>query len=124
MSDVSILYLGTEEVNGQTAHVIDLQHAATDGDSFSIIRQKGTHTIISVSTTTFFPLKIQFTFSSISDLKTSLPVTRYWSNYQSVQGISVPFIAQDFAGGKLLSTLQLDSVQWNVGLPESDFDTK
>ncbi len=124
MSDVSISYLGTEQLNGQTAYIIDLQHAAADGDLLGGIRQRGTHVVVSVSATTFFPLKMQFALNSVNDLNASLPITRYWSNYQSVQGIYVPFLVRDFIGGNLFSTIQLDSVQWNVGLPDADFDTQ
>jgi len=51
----------------------------------------------------------------------SIPHDVYYSNYQPVNGILVPFSINEFKAGQKVWSLQVSSVQFNTGLTDADF---
>jgi hypothetical protein len=48
-------------------------------------------------------------------------IEMYFSNYQNVNGIAVPFKRSLYVDGKLATDLTLTSIAFNTGLVDSDF---
>lgn len=118
---ISATYLGTEVVQGQTAHRIELQGTRPTKD----VPQSAhsfPHVILSVSADNFLPLKLEYSLESSIHPGVRQPVAWLWSDYRSVQGVMVPFKAQQMIGGVLGPTTTLQVVELDQQLNDSDFD--
>ena len=67
------------------------------------------------------PVKIEHNLISSDNPTAVLAVTDNLSDFRRVGSLIIPFHMEEFADGQRLWSLQLDSVQLNVGLPDSEF---
>lgn len=58
---------------------------------------------------------------SVRLLPVSFPEDVYFSNYQGVNGVMVPFSIMDTVNGQQPWAVHLSSMQFNTGLTDSDF---
>jgi hypothetical protein len=116
-----VQYQGTAQVNGQNTTVVAVSYVpATDvvqGPIFASMTQ----TLFYVDQTTGLIDKVQYSNFDENDSNSSQTVEVYLSNYQTANGISVPFHQTMYSGGILDSDLTLSSISFNVGLSDSEF---
>ena len=120
-SNVSVSLLGTEAVAGQSALKIQITRlpvSATSGSSSGPLPDGLT---VWISTANYFPLQISWSWIATSNPTAQLTVSTLLSDYRTVGGIAVPFHHEQHAVGTLLQSLQLSSVTFNNGLPDSLF---
>ncbi|MGH7771440.1 MAG: hypothetical protein ACREQA_04315 [Candidatus Binatia bacterium] len=110
-ADVTARYLGVETVHGESAHKVELAKTSAGAAPF----------VIWVSSTTGLPIQIQYVRVANDNPSARLPHTRYLGDYRVVNGLAVPFYQEDSVNGQVLYTLQLERVQFNVGLSDSEF---
>jgi hypothetical protein len=121
-SKVSLAFRGSAQVNGQTTKIIALSfvpHAdSTQGSFFSSITQ----TLFYIDNTTGLVDKIQYeNYEQGNSQQHHRTIEEYFTGYQNVGGIVVPFRQTSFDNGKPEDDLVLKSVTFNVGLADSDF---
>lgn len=113
--------LGTTQVNGTSAIEIRVQrHYATSYDPTGAIAQLTTRDFF-VDPTTFLILKTEIMTHPAKTFSLSLPEDLYFSNYQRVSGVLVPFSIEETINGQEIWTVQISSVQFNSGLSDADF---
>jgi hypothetical protein len=118
---VDVLYVGKDSLNGVACDVISLSlpllGQPSDADAF----RESTKTSVWVDQNTGLALKISYTQRQSQPAPGSFQIDQFYSNYQSVQGVAVPFTQTTFVDGQLTSTLSIQSVQFNTGVPDTDF---
>jgi len=119
--DVSVLYLGTETVRGELAHRIELKRPARGSRPTDVLLEKASRVVVSLSATSFLPLKIDHFRFSERDAGVSLQLSSYLSDFRRVGPLLVPFQLEEFAGQQRLFTLRSASVQLNVSLSDAEF---
>lgn len=67
------------------------------------------------------PLSVEFNLHTDADMKTNVPVTINFANYQSVNGILVPFRFQEMLNGSVILDVTVTSAIFNRDLPDSTF---
>lgn len=120
-ADTNLTYLGEEQVDGQAAYKIGLERFITGKDVYSDVLRRSSHVTLSISATTFLPLKMEFEVTSTNSLSARMPRTIYWRDYRAVEGIMVPFQIEEWMNSRRLSTMQVEGVQWNTGISDSEF---
>ena len=121
---VSVLYLGTETVRGEPAHRIELKRPARGSRPTDALLEKASRVVVSLSATSFLPLKVlHFRFSE-RDATASLLLNDYLSDFRRVGVLLVPFRVEEFVEEQHLFTMRSDSVQLNVHLSDADFSTQ
>ncbi len=116
-----ISYKGTETVNGDDAHVIEIQ-AVQDPDRPSNPLLQASQFVVYVSTKTFLPIKVDYNRLGGNNPNVVLHCTRYFADYRPIGGLLVPFQQTDFLEGQKIAEIRLRSVQLNVGLADAQFD--
>lgn len=76
------------------------------------------------NSSTLLPVSIAFNTHADNNALVNIPIQIKFSNYQTVQGISVPYHIQKYIQNGLLLDLTVSSVQVNSGLPTSDFQVQ
>ena len=71
--------------------------------------------------TTFLPQAAMFNLHPDNDANRNLEMTVFFSNYQRVRGVLVPFHIQEFFQGTLFLDFTVSNVVLNSGLPDSVF---
>jgi hypothetical protein len=122
--DVSVAYLGTENIQGAVAHRIELKRIIDFGGQPHPFLARASRIVIAISATNFLPLKIEFDMISARNPNSGAPVACYLDDYRRVGSILAPFHLVEFVMGKEVFAIQLDNEQLNVGLPDSDFNAQ
>lgn len=73
---------------------------------------------------TMLPMSITFNKHADNNALVNIPIEIQFSNYQTVQGISVPYHVQKYIQNELGLDLTVTSVQVNSGLSSSDFQVQ
>ncbi len=120
-ADISVQYLGTAQVSGQTADIVAVSFIPTADPTQGPIYASMTQTLFFVDQATGVVDKIQYTDYAENDPSSTQKVEVYFGNYQAVNGISVPFHQTIFTDGNLESDIMLQSVSFNVGLTDAEF---
>src|SRR2546426_635117 len=114
-ANVSLHYVGTETVAGQLGHRVDMSREPSRSDPLAAPRRRASRMTVWISTTTALPVQIA-SIRVANDSPTATATTiRVFSDYRLVNGIAVPFHQEEYSGGQLLYTLQLNSLSFNVG---------
>jgi hypothetical protein len=92
---------------------------------------QGTPTIASLSqidiylnASTLLPVSISFNTHPDNNALLNIPIQIRFSNYQTVQGVSVPYHVQKFIQNGLALDVTITTVQLNSGLSASDFQAQ
>jgi len=120
-ANISLAYQGTVPVNGQSTQLITLSFVPTNDPVQGPFFASLTQTLVYVDTTTNLIDKIQYKNYPENDQSNPHKIEVYFSNYQSVGGISVPFRQTTYDDGTLESDLVLSKADFNVGLLDSEF---
>jgi outer membrane lipoprotein-sorting protein len=118
---VGFQYVATETLNGNLAHRVEIIRSYSSSDPMSSLRNRVAHLTVWVSATTWLPMQIQFNRVSDDNPTAIRSLVRTFSDYRVVNGLAIPFRQEQFAAGQLLQKLQLTSVSFNTGLPDSEF---
>ncbi len=119
--DVNVIYKGTSQLSAQGEDVIEIDYVPSLDPFQGGLYASMSKTIFFVNQTTHLIDKIQDTpFAEKSDRDTFIEEL-YLSDYRSINGIMVPFRQTVFIDGQLDTDIKLDSITFNVGLPDSDF---
>jgi outer membrane lipoprotein-sorting protein len=119
---VSLTYKGEAQVNGQMVNAIALSFVpytdSVQGPFFSSI----TETIYYVNMKTGLVDKMQYEdYEEGNHQQHHRTIEDYFSQYQNISGIAVPFRQVTYFGGKLESELTLSSISFNSGLLDAEF---
>jgi hypothetical protein len=123
LSDASIglQYAGTETLNGNLAHRVEIIRSFSSSDPMSGLRSQVAHLTVWISASTWLPMQVQFIRVSEDNPTAMRPLIRTFSDYRVVSGLSIPFHQEQYAAGQLLQTVQLTSMTFNTGIAASDF---
>jgi outer membrane lipoprotein-sorting protein len=119
---VALAYLGTETVQGELAHVVEIMRESPGAAPSANPRRRPTRLVVWVSTVTSLPLQIEHNRVATDNPSAVRARRTLLSDYRAVGGLAMPFHHEESAGGQPLHTLQLTQVQFNLGLPDSDFE--
>jgi len=119
-SNVEVQSREGELVRGTPADVVEFDLSEHDSGPAPIVRD--------VTKQRFFfdrvsglPLKVEYDNLAENDSNAKTKTEIYYSDYRLVRGTLVPFRQDTYADGELQSTLILTSVQFNLGLSDSEF---
>jgi hypothetical protein len=121
-ADAVITYLGQESLAGVPAHRIQVKTSTGVPGVTNDFLENASSFVISVSTANSLPLKIEFVMISASNPNSVLPAYCAFSDYRTVGAVQVPFHVEKYANGQKQFAIQLNSVQFNTGLTDADFD--
>jgi len=119
--NISVQYKGTAQVNGQSTSIVAVSYVPTTDPVQGPIYSSMTQTLFYVDQATGLIDKIQYSSYDETNSNSTQKVEIYIGNYQTVNGISVPFHQTTYTDGALYSDLVLSSVSFNVGLLDSEF---
>jgi hypothetical protein len=117
---VRVEYLGTEVI-GEPTYKLRFRRVPDPTDRRADEIKAGSPMTVWLSATTFLPVQIEYLQQSFTNRLAFMQRLRKYSDYRTVQGVLVPFHQEVWADKQLLSALDISSVQFNVGLPASDF---
>ncbi|HVP44129.1 MAG TPA: hypothetical protein VMS96_11905 [Terriglobales bacterium] len=117
---VRVEYLGTEVV-GEPTYKLRLRRVPDATDPRADEVKAGSPMTVWLSTTTYLPVQIEYLLQTFTNRLAFIPRLRKYSDYRPVQGILVPFHQEIWVDEQLVSTLDITSVQFNVGLAARDF---
>jgi len=120
-SNISVQYQGTAQVNGRKTSVVAVRYVPTTDPSQGPIFAAMTQSVFYVDQSSGLIDKIQYSKYDENNSNNTQKVEVYFGNYQTVNGISVPFHQTTYTDGSLDSDLNLKSVAFNVGLSDSEF---
>jgi len=120
--NISVASEGTAEVKGRSTSVIALSFVPhgdlMQGPFFAAV----TRTLFYVDQVTGMVDKVQYSnYEEGHSQQSHRTLEEYLSQYETVDGIAVPFHQTTYANGKLQADLVLKSVTFNVGLSDSEF---
>lgn len=122
--DLSATYVGEETISTRTVHHIRLARVSQRGDAMDAILTGITQLEVFIDAQTFLVTKIAFPQLSEIDWRISFPVEIYYDQYQTVNGIAVPYHQRYLFNGQPVHELQITSVAVNQGTPDSTFEAK
>jgi hypothetical protein len=122
--DLTAAYVGEETIAERTVHHIRLARLSQRGDAMDTILTKITELDVFVDSQTFLVTKIAFPQSSEIDWRISFPIEIYYDQYQTVNGITVPYHQRYMFNGQPVHELQITSVAINQGTPDTTFEAK
>jgi hypothetical protein len=120
-TNMELSYVGSDSVNGQPADVVSISYIPPGAQDPNFWRST-TRTLFYVDQATKFVSKIQYQNAAENNTNLTEKVEIFFSKYQVVSGVAVPFQQSTYSDGSLLSTIIFTSVAFNVGLASSDFN--
>jgi hypothetical protein len=118
----SVSYVGLVTVEKQNFYEVrvhqDLVPAIKDPDG-SVNRLQDANLFF--DPTTYQLVSIQNQTHPVSTCTVDIPHAVYFSDYRSINGVSVPFSITEYIGGMKVWSIQLSSVQLNTSLTDVDF---
>jgi hypothetical protein len=119
--NVNLIYQGTADVQGQTEDVIEIDFVPDLSPTGGPVFAAKSRTLFFVNQSTELIDKTQrATFFEGDPLNTFNEET-YYTDYRSVNGVLVPFHQVVYIDGKVDTDLMFTSINFNVGLSDSDF---
>lgn len=122
-TQMALVNLGSGTWNGSSANVIQTYQSPSpqnnSGDT-SMIQGLSTETLY-LDPLSSLPLAIDFNLHPDNDANTNLSAEIQLSNYQTVNGMSVPFQVQKLINGSVFLDVVVTSVTVNSGLSQSLF---
>jgi hypothetical protein len=109
-------YIGLAQHGGITTQHLQLFQLST-----SAIQQHLTTIDVYLDPATFLPLAIAAPAHPDLDANTDIPSEIRFANYQSVNGVMVPFHVQRLLNGGVVTDITVTNVVFNTGLPSSTF---
>jgi len=120
-TSTSVSYIGVNVQNGQKTYDIRMQqNFSTDRDPTGIL-SKLTKRDFFIDATTFQVVSISDMVHPEKITTIDIPHEMQFSDYQTVNGVVVPFSISELADGQHTYTIQLSQITFNTGLQDSDF---
>lgn len=120
-ANATISSVGTAQINGVNALQIRVQrHYPASQDPQGVLAQLTTRDFF-IDPSTYLIVGTEFMTHPTKTFTVSLPEDIYFSNYQRVNGVMVPFAVTETINGQKIWSLQLSSIQFNGGLSDADF---
>ena len=104
--EIDVYYLGSEEVNGNPAHVLNI--TGSDGSTSRLF----------LSADTGLPVKQQFRGTGLTG---PAEIEAFYSDYRDVDGIQVPFKREVLADGQKQREVTITTVQVDVEVDAAVF---
>ena len=121
-ANVSLHYSGTQNIAGQLAHRVEISRIPAANEPLAAAKQRASRLTVWILTANALPVQIASTTMAIDNPSAETTTIRGLSDYRRVGGVAVPFHQQVHqADGQLLYTLQLTSINFNVGVSDADF---
>ena len=114
-TNVGVANNGTDVVNGSTANIVEM---TPPNDTTWNVQPPPTDVYVDQATN--YVVKLKWTNYS-EDATYRQTVEVYYSEYQNISGIAVPFHQMTYVDGQLDSDLHITSFAFNVGVPSADF---
>jgi outer membrane lipoprotein-sorting protein len=119
--EVAVEFAGPGKVNGASTYAVALNLSSLTSQQQTDELRAMTRTIFHVDQTTGLVTKTEETQFAENDTGAQQKVETLFADYRPVNGILVPFRQSMYADGQLEAELILDSVSFNVGLSDSEF---
>ncbi|MHB8527024.1 MAG: hypothetical protein ACYDD2_12805 [Candidatus Acidiferrales bacterium] len=116
-----VLPADAEMKNGIAVRHFAVYEQAEQADPSATLTESLSRTDIYIDSSTFLPVAISFNTHPDHDALVNIPTEIKFSNYQKVQGVSVPYHIQKYIQNGLVLDLTLSSAQIDTGLYGSDF---
>ncbi len=108
--------------NGSPDDIIAVSLGQSSDPGQVLIQQKLSRRLFYINSASGLVDKIEYTYySDAPNPGIPMSVQEIFSDYRNVAGIAVPFHRTTYLDGRLESDLQLSTVSFNVGIPDSDF---
>lgn len=124
-SSYAVSPMDAETQNGVAVEHVQIyqQQSGTTSESATLI-QGLTQIDLYFSPSTLLPVSIAFNTHADNNALLNIPIQIRFSNYQVVQGVSVPYHVQKYIQNGLALDMTVTSVQVNSGLSTSDFQVQ
>lgn len=123
-SSYAILPMDAETQNGVAVeHVVIYQTSGFAAQQATKIQGLGEIDLY-LNASTLLPVSIVFNAHADNNALVNIAILIQFSNYQTVQGVSVPYHVQKYIQNGLALDVTVTSVQVNSGLPTSDFQAQ
>jgi hypothetical protein len=114
-------YVGLEQHGGvSTQHIRVTQMVPQDAKG-TLALQRLSAMDFYLEPTSLLPLAIAFKVHPDNDMSTDVPMEIHFANYQSVNGVRVPFHIQRMLNGTVVLDVVVTNAAVNTGLSDSDF---
>lgn len=124
-SSYAILPMDTETQNGVAVeHVKIYQQQSEPTTELSTLIQGLSQIDLYFNPSTLLPVSVAFNTHADNNASVNIPITIQFSNYQTVQKISVPYHIQKYIQNGLALDVTVTSVQVNSGLSTSEFQVQ
>jgi hypothetical protein len=114
--------IGSDSVAGKNVthlQISQLQPAVIAASTFAI--QKLSQSDLYIDSTTLLPVALFYNTHPDNDANTNISIQVLYSNYQTVNGMQVPFTIQKFINNSPVLNLQVQSAAFNTGLTAANF---
>jgi hypothetical protein len=119
-ADYSVQYIGQEAVGSSTADHVVVQNTFNSTPTYKFL-SPFTVADIWIDASSELPLKIGMIRRGGGGSAPKIPISVAYSNYQTVSGVRYPFTIQEFVTETLWATTNIQSVTFNSGLTDSNF---
>ncbi|HKV27309.1 MAG TPA: hypothetical protein VJN90_03410 [Candidatus Acidoferrales bacterium] len=123
-SSYAISPMEAETQDGIAVEHVQVYQVPNFSGSGAMLLQSLSQIDIYLNSTTLLPLSIAFNAHPDNNALVDIPIGIKFSNYQTVQGISVPYHVQKYIQNGLALDLTVSSLQLNSGLSASDFQVQ
>jgi len=119
-ADYSVRYVGQEAVGSSTANHIVLQNSFNSTPTYQFL-SPFTVADVWIDSASGLPVKIGMIRRDGGGSAPKIPISVVYSNYQTVSGVRYPFTIQEYVTETLWATTTIQSVTFNSGLTDSNF---
>lgn len=121
-ANVVATYVGEEARGGASVQHLRFAsyYSGLDSDTSNLVAALTTEDVY-LDSTSLLPVAFVFNAHPDNDANTNIPVEIDFANYQSVNGVSVPFKIQKLVHGTLFLDITIQSSTLNSGLTDSTF---
>jgi hypothetical protein len=122
--NVEVASLGAKHIKDQDSVGVHVERHFADDDSNGKLKQLAAPLDIWLSSSDGSVVRIDYARVGDRNHYVRLKESVYYSDFRNVRGISVPFKQDIYIDGEHIKTMQFNSVTFNNGLSDIDFDIK
>jgi len=119
-----VLPVDAEVTDGIAVKHFAVYEQAEQADPSATLTESLSRTDIYIDSSTFLPIAISFNTHPDNNALVNIPTEIKFSNYQNVQGVSVPYHIQEYVQNGLALDMTVASVQVNSGFSATDFQAQ